>query len=310
MKVKAPRDSRGIRYGGPPAAIKKLQNGLLIGTPFVGSIFTVVYLTSHPVSNIAIVQFAFWYLITGVGIGVGFHRYFTHRSFKTYGVLRLLLGIAGSLAFQGSVTRWIADHRRHHKYSDREHDTHTPHKYSEDGRTSSLVKNMWYAHVGWMFDETTTDASVYAPDLLRDPIAVWLTRWYVSLTVASLALPYCIGYLFGGAEAAFQSLLLGGFLRITLLHNVIWAVNSVGHQWGSQPAGSHDHSRNNWIVAALTFGEGWHNNHHSSPRCAFNNWRGYEIDINGAIILLLKRLGIVWDVHETRRKSVSNASNE
>lgn len=286
--------------------MKRWQNSLLIGIPFVGSIYAVVYAATNQVSRFAVFQMAFWYLITGVGIGVGFHRHFTHQSFKTYPLVRLLLGIAGSFAFQGTVIRWIADHRRHHKFSDREYDTHSPHTEATGKSWATLCRNLWHAHVGWMFDETTTDAMVYAPDLLRDPISRWLTRWYPGLTLLSLALPYAIGHFVGGGEVAFQSLLLAGFLRTTLLHNVIWAVNSIGHQWGNQSGGNRDQSRNNWILAVLTFGEGWHNNHHQYPRCAYNNWSGYQFDINGFIIRVFAQIGVAWDICDKRTTHVKH----
>jgi stearoyl-CoA desaturase (delta-9 desaturase) len=148
-----------------------------------------------------------------------------------------------------------------------------------------------------MFDDSTTIAEVYAPDLLRDPIALWLDAWYFPLAALSLLVPYAWGFLYGGREVAFQSFLLGGCVRTTLVHNVVWAINSVGHTWGRRPSTRDDQSRNNWILALVTFGEGWHNNHHAAPRCAYNNWRGYEFDLNGVLISLLGYLGVVWEVN-------------
>ncbi|MDP3073554.1 MAG: acyl-CoA desaturase [Opitutaceae bacterium] len=294
---------RGIILGGPAAWEKRFVNALLIGAPLVGTLYACHYFRSNAVSGIALIQFAGWYVISGVGIGIGFHRLFSHKSFQTYPAIKLLLGIAGSLAFQGSVVRWIADQRRHHRFTDQPPDTHTPHRFPLLARSWSRARNLWHAHVGWMFDASTTDPRVFAPDLLRDPIAVWLDRWYFALTALSWLLPYGVGFLVGGSEVAFQSILLGGCVRTAALHHVIWAVNSIGHTWGSRPSTRDDESRNNWVLAAFTFGEGWHNNHHAAPRSAYNNWRGYELDVNGAIIRLLERLHLVWSVNRHRKIS-------
>lgn len=289
---------RGISHGGSAALQKRISNAILIGTPLCGTLYSAFYFQSHAIEPFSIFQLIFWYVVTGIGLGVGFHRYFTHKSFDTFPAVRLLLGVAGSLGFQGSVIRWIADHRRHHRFSDQPPDTHTPHRFPNLRKLWSRFRNLWHAHIGWMFDDSTTSPNVYAPDLLQDPIAVRLDRWYWFLTALSLFIPYSLGFLYGGRETAFQSLLLGGCLRASLLHNVIWAINSIGHTWGSRPSTCKDESRNNWGLALLSFGEGWHNNHHAAPRCAYNNWRGYEFDPNGALINLLERLGIVWSVNK------------
>ena len=299
---------RGISHGGPAAVRKRIANAFLIGTPLLGTVYSAFYFRSHPVSGFAIFQLLIWYLVTGLGIGVGFHRFFTHKSFQTFPAVRLILGIAGSLAFQGSVIRWIADHRRHHRYSDQLPDTHSPHRFPLLHRMRSRFRNLFHAHIGWMFDDTTTAPEVYASDLLRDPVALWLDRWYFPLTLLSLLIPYFLGYIYDGREAAFQCLLLGGCVRVTLFHNVTWAVNSIGHTWGDRPSTHENESRNNWVLAFLAFGEGWHNNHHAAPRCAYNNWRGYEFDPNGALINLLERLGIVWSVN--RKHSLHAHTNE
>jgi len=286
----------GIRYGGSAAFRKRIANGFLIGFPLLGSLYALFYFSHHRVLPFAVLQMVLWYVVTALGVGVGFHRYFTHRSFQTTPVMRLLFGVAGSFTFQGSVIRWIADHRRHHRFSDEPPDVHTPHRYPILHRVWSRMRNLWHGHVGWMFDDSSTVVEIYAPDLLRDPIARWLDRWYPCVLCVSLLLPYLCGLFYGGYEVAFQSLLLGGFVRITLLHNVTWAINSIGHTWGTRPSTINDESRNNWFLAVLTFGEGWHNNHHAAPRCAYNNWRGHELDFSGALIRILERLGAVWAV--------------
>jgi stearoyl-CoA desaturase (delta-9 desaturase) len=285
-----------IGRGGKAVRTKRIVNGILIGVPLLGSAWACVHFRDHAPAGIAVAQAIILYVVTGIGIGVGFHRLFSHRSFETYPAIRLAFGIAGSLAFQGSVVRWVADHRRHHRFTDEEPDTHTPHRYPAPAPWKEKVRDLWHAHVGWMFDDTTTDPKVYAPDLRGDRVAQFLTRWYWPLTFASVASPTVLGYALGGAENAIDSLLLAGCVRTTFLHNVIWAVNSIGHTWGARPSTEHNESRNNVFLAIVTFGEGWHNNHHAAPRAAYNNWRGREVDFNGGLIRVLARLGLIWSV--------------
>jgi stearoyl-CoA desaturase (delta-9 desaturase) len=291
-----------IRHGGATVRVKRIENTILIGVPLLGTIGSLIYFHDHWPARVAVIQAVVWYVITGIGIGVGFHRLFSHRSFETFKLIRVVFGIAGSFAFQGSVVRWVSDHRRHHRFTDEEPDTHTPHRH--DGpKFREKLGDLFHAHVGWMFDGTTTDPEVYAPDLKKDSVAQALTNWYWPLTGLSLALPTFIGWLVAGKTGAIDSLFLAGFVRTTALHNMIWAVNSVGHCWGSSPSTHDNESKNNFILALLTFGEGWHNNHHAAPRCAYNNWRGYEIDMNGFVIRTLKSARIIWAVNERPKSS-------
>lgn len=284
--------SKGISID-PKAALKKrVWNAFLIGTPLAGTLYSPFYFISHPPSWVETTSFLFFYLLTGMGIGLGFHRCFTHHSFRPIAPLKFSLLFAGSLAFQGSVIRWVADHRRHHRFTDTNWDTHSPYVYGETPISNKWV-GLFHAHVGWMFDRTTTSYEVYAPDLLRDSMALAFHRHYLSLTFLSLLLPYSYGWLLGGQEAALGSLLLGGCVRATLFHNVVWGVNSMGHSHGTQEASEHDESRNNTFLALMTFGEGWHNNHHAAPRSAYNRWMWHQFDLNGAIIRLLGHLGWV-----------------
>lgn len=287
----------GITYGGATALEKRLVNSALIGIPFLGSIYAIFYFQFHPISSFAVSQLILWYTVSGIGVGVGLHRLFTHKSFQTSSTLRLLFGIAGSLAFQGSVIRWVAEHRRHHKYTDQELDTHSPYRLPNQSLLHK-VQNFCHAHIGFMFDNTYTHPEVYAPDLMNDPVAVWLTNWYPFLTLIALLLPYGLGYIYGGSEVAIQCLLLGGFVPRALLHQVIWSINSIGHIWGARPSTTDNYSTNNWLLAITSFGEGWHNNHHAAPSCADLNWTGWQIDVGGMTITILEKLRLVWDVNK------------
>lgn len=278
---------------------KRLENAVLIGVPLSGTIISPFWFISHSVTWIGISSLVVMYLITGFGVGLGLHRYFSHRSFVATPALAWFLGCAGSMAFQGSVLRWVADHRRHHAHTDKCGDVHSPHINSHCASVE-VVSGLWHAHVGWMFDGIVTDYQVYAKDLLVDQLVVFFHKTYWVWPIVSLALPFCYGFLISGSGEACSCLLLGGCVRITLLHNAIWSINSFGHRFGSQAYHDHDNSRNNLLLALLTFGEGWHNNHHRFPRSARQGLRPGEIDISGSIIDLLEKIGLVSAVLRVR----------
>jgi stearoyl-CoA desaturase (Delta-9 desaturase) len=262
----------------------------LIGAPLAGTLFSVHYFSSHALHPLALAQAVLWTVVIGISIGLGFHRHFSHRAFAARPVFRAFLGVSGTFALQGSVTRWVADHRRHHRFTDTERDTHSP---INAARRQATVASLVSAHIGWMFDDSTTHEARYAPDLLRDPLCVWLTRWHWPLVAASLATPALIGFALAGAEAALQSFLLAGCARTTLIHQTTWMVNSLGHSWGKRDATTADFSRNNALIALLTFGEGWHNNHHAKPTCADLNFTGTQYDFNAWLLRVLARAGWV-----------------
>jgi stearoyl-CoA desaturase (Delta-9 desaturase) len=287
-------EASGIAYGGRLALRKRIDNALLIGMPLVGSIYAAHYFASHALHRVAIAQAIVWTVVIGISIGLGFHRHFSHRAFKADPIFRFFLGLTGTFALQGSVTRWVADHRRHHRFTDTERDTHTP---MIEGSGKATLAGLGRAHLGWMFDHSSTDERRFAPDLVADPLCQWLTRWHWPLVGLSLGLPALFGYAIAGREAAFQSFLLAGCARVTLIHQTTWMVNSLGHAWGSRDATTSDYSRNNTFIALLTFGEGWHNNHHAKPTCADLNFTGKQFDFNAKLLRGLERLG--W-VHAVR----------
>ena len=297
----------GVRFGGGSAFKKRVENALLIGIPLVGSILAVWRIVEGEFSWIDVASFAIFYLLVGLGTALGLHRYFSHRSFETTGVIAFLLGAFGSMAFQGSISRWVADHRRHHAHTDVVGDVHSP-EVDPWGLEIGGLKGFLYAHAGWMFDSTTTDLSVYGSGLQDDPVIRFFDRTYWLWTAASLAAPYAFGYLIGGADAAFSSMLFGGCLRTTVLHNVVWAVNSVGHTIGTQNFEQSNSSKNNLILAILTFGDGWHNNHHRFPRSAFHGLLSGEVDVNGHIIELLEKLGWARDIVRVSPEQLRQAS--
>ena len=236
------------------------------------------------------------YFGTGLGVTVGFHRHFTHKSFKAVRPLKVALAVTGSLAFQGSIVSWVADHRRHHAFSDKEGDPHSPWLFGTG--PIAIARGFWHAHMGWLFNRDRTNARRFAPDLLADRDIAAVDRQFVLLTVTSLGIPALLGGLLSwswwGALTAF---LWGGLVRVGLLHHVTWSINSICHMVGRRPFGTRDRSANVWWLAVLSFGESWHNLHHADPTCARHGVKRGQIDMSARLIWIFEKLG--W-VHAVR----------
>jgi stearoyl-CoA desaturase (delta-9 desaturase) len=236
-------------------------------------------------------------VVTGLGVTVGFHRHLTHRSFKTHRWLRGLLAIFGSVAIEGPVISWVADHRKHHTYSDQEGDPHSPHVGHEGGFRGAL-KGLAHAHVGWLFIHTHRGArNRYARDLIDDPVISFVDRTFLYWALAGFAAAFGLGYAIGGTlDAALTGLLWGAGVRMLVVHHVTYSINSLCHFFGRQRFPTEDESRNLFWLALPTFGESWHNNHHAFPTSAFHGMRPWEIDPSAIVIRSLEKLGLVWDV--------------
>ena len=234
---------------------------------------------------------AAFYLVSGLGITVGFHRHFTHGSFKANRPLRIALAVAGSLAIEGSVIKWVADHRRHHKYADAEGDPHSPWRFGDDWR--SVAKGLYYAHMAWMFlSEEKTSPKRFAPDLLKDKDIVRVDRLFIPLVLFSLLAPAAIGGLVTMSWwGAFTAFFWAGLVRVALLHHVTWSINSICHTIGEENFEVRDRSRNVWWLAIPSFGESWHNLHHADPTCARHGVLKGQVDISARIIWAFEKLG-------------------
>jgi stearoyl-CoA desaturase (delta-9 desaturase) len=244
-----------------------------------------------------LVVMAVLYLLTAFGITVGFHRMLTHRSFRTSKPVEYLFAIAGSMAVQGPVINWVADHRKHHAHTDEEGDPHSPHVGQGKGIVGAM-RGLLHAHVGWLVtDHGKAERQRYARDLVEDRGMLAINRSFTGLVVLSLAVPFAAGWLITGEiTGALTGLLWGGLVRVFLLHHVTWSINSICHFFGRRRFEVEDRSTNVWWLALPSMGEAWHHNHHAFPRSARHGLRRLELDPSGWLIALLEKLGLVWDV--------------
>ncbi|GAA1972912.1 acyl-CoA desaturase [Amycolatopsis minnesotensis] len=250
---------------------------------------------------------AFFFVLSGLGVTVGYHRYFTHGSFKAKRALRIGLAIAGNLSAQGPVTTWVADHRRHHAFSDRVGDPHSPWLFGTGAR--ALAKGFWHAHMGWLFEREVTNADRFAPDLRADRDIQLVDRLFPLWTLVTFLLPGVIGGLitwsvWGGVTAFFWA----GLIRVGLLHHVTWSVNSICHMIGERPFASRDKAANFWPLAIFSFGESWHNLHHADPTCARHGVLRGQIDISARMIWFFEKLGWAWNVRWPTASRLSRIS--
>jgi stearoyl-CoA desaturase (Delta-9 desaturase) len=275
-----------------------LEQSLVIAfmiIPVVALVAAVILTWGWGITLLDVVIATIAYFGTGLGVTVGFHRHFTHKSFKATRPMKVALAITGSLAFQGSIVSWVADHRRHHAFSDKEGDPHSPWLFGTG--PLALVRGFWHAHMGWLFDRDKTNARRFAPDLLADRDIAAVDRQFVLLTAVSLGVPALLGGLLSwswwGALTAF---LWGGLVRVGLLHHVTWSINSICHMAGRRPFGTRDRSANVWWLAVLSFGESWHNLHHADPTCARHGVKRGQIDMSARLIWLFEKFGWVHSV--------------
>jgi stearoyl-CoA desaturase (Delta-9 desaturase) len=237
------------------------------------------------------------YALTGIGVTVGFHRLLTHRSFSTSPALRALLAALGSAAVEGPVIEWVANHRKHHRYSDKPGDPHSPHVDHGSGWRGALT-GLYHAHVGWIFNgEGLAGRERYAKDLLADPVVSFIDRTFLVWVLAGLAFPFAIGFaLTGTLVGGLAGMLWGGAVRMFFLHHATFSINSLCHYFGRRTFATGDESRNLSWLALPTFGEAWHNNHHAFPTSARHGLRWWQLDPSAWLIVALERAGLVWDV--------------
>ncbi|MCW2915198.1 MAG: acyl-CoA desaturase [Actinomycetia bacterium] len=278
--------------------LQVVLTGLIVTVPFAGLAIAVWMLWGHGLGLTDVLLAVAFYLVTGFGVTVGFHRLITHRSFTARPWLRNALAIAGSMSFQGEVINWVAVHRRHHGFTDRPGDPHSPYRYG----TGALgqLRGLADAHIGWMFRNDPIPATRYAPDLLTDPAMVRIAKAFPALCAVSLILPFAAGWAIGGdLRAGGTAFVWAGLVRVLVLHHVTWSINSLCHMIGTRPHPTRrfDRSTDLWPLALISFGESWHNGHHSAPTCARHGIGPHQIDTSAGLIRIFERLGWATDIH-------------
>ncbi len=273
----------------------RLINLTAVVLPFVGLVAAIVLLWGVAFNWTHLAILAVMYCLTGLGITIGYHRFFAHKTFKTSRPVEAILGVLGSMAVEGPILQWVAVHRSHHQHSDDEHDPHSPHMHGDT--VWGTIKGLWHAHTGWLFQPHPKGLARYTRDLRKDKFTRVMSRLFPLWVVVGLIIPAILG---GLLTLSWMGVLLGfiwgGLVRIFLVHHVTWSINSVCHIWGTRPFRSHDESRNNAIFGILAFGEGWHNNHHAFPASAKSGLRWWELDISYLIIWGMSKIGLVHDV--------------
>jgi stearoyl-CoA desaturase (delta-9 desaturase) len=282
--------------------LDRIATGTVTAVPFIGLGLVVWQTWAEALRWSDFAVFAIMYLATGLGVTVGFHRLLTHRSFQTRPWLRATFAAMGSMAIEGPVISWVADHRKHHAFSDQEGDPHSPHAGHEGGFRGAL-RGLLHAHVGWLFIHTQrANKERYAPDLMKDPQIRFVERTFLWWALGGLALPFVLGGLIGGSwHSAWTGLLWGGLIRVLLLHHVTYSINSLCHFFGRRRFDTGDESRNLAWLAPLSLGEAWHNNHHAFPTSAAHGMRRWEVDPSAAVIWTLEKTGLAWDVKRITR---------
>jgi len=262
--------------------------GTFIGMWITGSVWATL---------IDLMIFLIMYNLVGIGVTVGFHRLLTHNSFKTYPIVRYILAFLGTISVQGSVLSWVSNHRKHHKFTDKKGDPHTPHLI-EGNDLFSILKGLYHSHVGWLLNiDEHADWIVYAKDLYDDPGMRFISRYSGPISLIGLLIPSLLGwFLSNSLIGALSALLWGGFIRIFFLHHITWSINSLCHFHGNRDFSTSDYSTNIYWLSLFSFGESWHNNHHAFPRNAQHGINSRQIDISYMFIVLLERIGLAWDV--------------
>lgn len=266
-----------------------------VGVPTLGVAAAILFSATYGFTLVDGILLGVMYLLTIIGVEAGLHRFFTHRSFTAGPGVTTLLAILGSMAAQGPIVFWVAIHRTHHAFTDVDGDPHSP-RPRGDGRLARL-RGLWHGHMGWLFTVRRSNWSAYVPDLLSNRLVMRLNQHYFTFVLLGLALPALLGWLVGGGwRGAAGGFLWGGLARIFILDHVTWGINSIGHTFGSRPHRTRDNSRNLALLAPVSVGGAWHNNHHAQPAMADNRVRFWQLDLAGLFIRLLDKGGLVSDV--------------
>jgi stearoyl-CoA desaturase (delta-9 desaturase) len=276
--------------------LEKYANLTAVIVPFLAFAVAIALTWNDLVGPTDLAILAFLYVITALGVTIGYHRLLTHRAFDAPRPVRYTLAILGQMAVQGPVIDWVADHRKHHAFTDEEGDPHSPHGHG--GGLKGALHGLYHAHVGWLFEtQGRADRRRYARDLMDDRVMKRISKSFIPNALLGLVLAFGLGLaITGRVSGGLTALLWGGLVRIFFLHHVTWSINSVCHFFGRRRFAVDDHSTNVFWLALPSLGESWHHNHHAFPRSARHGMRWWEVDVSGLIILAMKRLGLARDV--------------
>ncbi|MFC3865202.1 acyl-CoA desaturase [Alcaligenes aquatilis] len=291
---------------GKGARQKQLTAFSIMSIPLIGFLICLWWIYEGRVTTLDYILFTVFYVIQMLGITVGFHRYLAHKTFSTSKVFEGILLICGSMAGQGPIMFWVTTHRRHHTFSDKPGDPHSPNLIGNHlwGR----IKGLWYAHMPWMMAKDVSVWTVFAPDILSSRRLFFYHRTYFWWLMLGLILPAAIGGFIGGSiEAAIGGFLFGGLGRMFLANQAAWCVGSLSHMIGSRPFRTNDSSANNWTVAIFTFGEGLQNNHHAFPGSYRHGMKWWEPDLSGWFLKLLSLVGVVWGLKHPDLQAIEQA---
>jgi stearoyl-CoA desaturase (Delta-9 desaturase) len=284
-----------VRLAATAKRRQQLVAFMVVGPPLIGTMVALTLAACYGIGRVEIVTFASMYLVCMLGITIGFHRYFAHKSFETSRTFSMILAALGSMAAQGPLMFWVATHRSHHAYSDQVGDPHSPNLHGHGWK--GLLSGWWHAHIGWMFSGSIAEWSHFARDVMRDRSYFRVNQQYFYWVFVGLAIPTTMGGIMAQSwYGAWLGFLWGGLVRICLVNQASWCVGSVCHMFGTRPFQTHDHSANNHLVAVLAFGEGLQNNHHAFPSSYSHRVRWWEPDLSATVLLVLRALGLVWDL--------------
>ena len=275
--------------------------------PVLGSVWALYDLATRGISALDLTLLVTLYLLTGFGIEFGYHRALSHRAVQTGRALEIVFAVLGAMAGQGRLLYWVANHRRHHMHSDTMDDPHSPHmKRDADGdHALGWLSGFWHAHVGWVFSEQMTNCALFAKDVLKKPHLMLIDRLFLPITLLGLLIPALIGAAVTHSwRGAFDAMLWGGLVRIFLINQATWSVASLCHRYGKRPYDTGDFSGNIALVALVSFGAGWQNNHHAFPNSATTGLRWWQIDLTKWLINLLDVFGLVHSVRLPKPEQV------
>lgn len=305
MDTRQEQSEHGLHHDDEVTLSARITNLLGVVVPLAALAVAIALLWGVAFSWQYLVIMAAMYLVTGFGITIGYHRLFTHKSFRTPRPVAALLAIMGAMAAEGSLMQWVSAHRLHHQHSDQHGDPHSPHLHGNS--LLAALNGMWHAHIGWALkkrkDENTGRNT---RDLNKDPWLRFVNRLFPVWVGLGLLIPAVLG---GLMTMSWMGLLLGllwgGLVRVLLVHHVTWSINSVCHIWGSRPYESRDHSRNNAIFGILALGEGWHNNHHAFPSSARHGLSWWQFDASYVVIRAMQMVGLASDLRVPRREKLA-----